>query len=226
MRIRLKKIRGHTLVELLVALVVGSFIIIGAFSFFMVIGKFSTEQLAREQLNSELTHLATIISRELTRAGFCNDCSSSNPFILKDSAGASSAILLGNASNEGSATAAEGSCVRFAYNETKRTAPSSVDNKEKKGFRLRKTNDKYPTIEMYAVYKTLNNWGCSTGGYWQSMIDNKKITITDLKFTRTAQPAGTNKLQKIVVTIKAYWTNEPSIVDSIEFTVIPNNIDS
>ncbi|MGL5292172.1 MAG: prepilin-type N-terminal cleavage/methylation domain-containing protein [Vibrionaceae bacterium] len=218
MQFILKKRSGYTIIEMLVALVVGSLIIIGAFSFFIVIGKFTSEQLLRDQLNSKLSHLASVISRELTRAGYCNDCTGTNPFLLKDSKGNFSAVMLGT-----SAVATQGTCARFAYNTDNTSVPTAVATNHRKGFRLGKSDLGNNTIEMYAVYSTSNNWTC-TGSRWQDMVGDE-ITIDTFKFERTIHQAGTNKLQKIVVTIGAFWTEVPSISDSVQFTVIPNNID-
>lgn len=217
MQIKIKSC-GYTLPELLITLSVGSLIIIGALSFFMVTGQFGSEQLQRDRLNGKLSQLATVISRELARAGFCYNCSGANPFRLQGKDGALSNILLDDSSN-----AVQGSCVRFAYNSNKRDGPTAVAANDAKGFRLGKNASGAKTIEIYENYNMLSNWNC-TGGYWQDMVDSK-LTINDFSLQRTTLQAGANKVQKVVVTISAFLTDAPSITDSVQFTVTPNNID-
>ncbi len=222
-----KYLNGYTLVELLISMSITLIVISSAVVFFSVNSKFGTQHLQENFLRAQLHLLATTIGDEIGRAGFCYNCTSGNPYILKDDANKASSLLL-----EDSATKAKGDCIRFAYNHNKRENPMSIHKDDAKGYRLGKDPSKRPVIEIYENRNGLTNWNCTNSGsgstgYWQDLTYHP-LVIDNFTLERQAFSVigTTHVLQTLNVHISASLESDPTIRDSITLKINLQNVDT
>ncbi|USH03022.1 prepilin-type N-terminal cleavage/methylation domain-containing protein [Grimontia kaedaensis] len=217
----MKRSFGYTLVEMMVGMTVSLIVLASALAIFTVNTEFGTKQLQNDFLRSQLNIIADTMKNEIARAGFCYDCSSVNPFIRPDGAGASSSILIDDSASK----VEDGECIRFAYNHDKRSGAMALDKDDAKGYRLGKDSRNNPVIEIYENWDALANWTCESG-YWRDMTFDR-LSIESLSFKRSLlQSVGsTNKAQVVEVTITASLKSDSSISDTVNFTVSVPNVD-
>lgn len=222
-----KNIYGFTLTELMISMSISLIVLSGAIALFSVNSNFGGQHIQKDFLRSQLNLLATTLSDEIARSGFCYDCTSTNPFMLTGIDGNSSAILL-----DDSATKIEGTCIRFAYNHDKRENTATIDKDDQKGYRLGGDPLNNPVIEIYETWGSLKNWNCTddndkASSHWQDLT-NLPLIIEDLKFERKSfLVSGSNHvLQNVVLTIAASLISDPSIRDSVTVTINVQNVDS
>ncbi|CZF85970.1 PilW family protein [Grimontia marina] len=214
----MKRSFGYTLVEMMVGMTVSLIVLASSLALFTINTEFGTKQLQNDFLRSQLNIVADTMKSEIARAGFCYDCTSVNPFIKDDEAGASSSVLI-----DDSASKVEGGeCIRFAYNHDKRSGAVALNKDDAKGYRW--DSDKL-VIEVYENWKALANWTCDSG-YWRDMTYDR-LSIDSLSFKRSLlQSVGsTNKAQTVEVTITASLKSDSSISDTVNFTVSVPNVD-
>ncbi|MEZ8148254.1 prepilin-type N-terminal cleavage/methylation domain-containing protein [Enterovibrio norvegicus] len=212
---------GYTLIEMMIGLTVSLIVLASVLALFSVNASMGTDQLQSNFLRSQLNVLADTMKNEIARAGFCYDCTSVNPFIQVDGAGASSSILI-----DDSASKVEGGdCIRFSYNHDKRKGGVVLGKDDAKGYRLGKDSKNNPVIETYENWNALTNWTCDSG-YWRD-ITFDRLTVESLIFKRSLLQgiASTNKAQTVEVNITASLKGDSSIKDTVTFTVSVPNVD-
>ncbi|WP_394213576.1 PilW family protein [Enterovibrio calviensis] len=221
---------GYTLIEMMIGLTVSLIVLTSSLALFSVNTTMGTQQLQRDFLHTQLNMLATTISNEVKRAGFCFDCVSTNVFMLSDSMGNSSSILIDDSATKTDA----GGCILFAYNHDKRSGALLLNKDDAKGYRLGQDSKNNPVIEVYENWKGLTNWNCASGssdggtsGYWQDMTFDR-VVVNTLTFQRSSYNSvgsNTNRLQSIDIEIKASLKVDSSITDTVNFSVAVPNVD-
>ncbi|UTV27198.1 prepilin-type N-terminal cleavage/methylation domain-containing protein [Photobacterium atrarenae] len=191
--------KGFSLIELLISTFISLLVLATIISSYTFGISISNNQLKQLSLKSELDSILFMIANDVKRAGYCGDCTSSNPFILTDLSSVKSNVLI-----DGSATKLSGSCVVFAYNEDSATGVINVRNDDARGFRLFDSDqDGIPEFEIYKNYSGLANWSC-LGNHWQDM-NNPMVTVTLLEFTRqqsiSSKPGSTARMENLTITI-------------------------
>lgn len=182
--------RGFTLIELMVALVLGLVVVGGVMGVFMSTYQSNAQNIKSVRLNEEMRAIMSLMSRDIRRAG------------TRDLAWQPS--LLGTANPFSTATAwkvsnmtsaAANSCVRLAYSTNN---DNGADNANQFGYRLNPTSG---AIETYN--HTAGGWNCN-GANWQPVTDAKIAWVRSLVFTATTEPslAGV-AVRTVVVTLRA-----------------------
>ncbi|PKF50597.1 PilW family protein [Enterovibrio nigricans] len=213
--------RGFTLVELMLGMTVSLVVLASALALFSVSASVGGDHLKKSYLRSQLNLMTTTISDEITRAGYCFDCDSSNIFIRTDGLGERSAILI-----DDSATLTSGDCILFAYNHDNRNKPvAPLDKDDAKGFRLGTDPNNKSVIEVYENWNDIANWSCDSS-HWRDMTYDR-LVITTLAFERQslAVIGSGNKSQSVQVTIGAELRTDTSIKDEVSVTVNIPNVD-
>lgn len=219
--------QGYTLVEMMVGMTVSLIVLASSLALFTVNTEFGTKQLKNDFLRTQLNIIADTMKKEISRAGFCFDCTFVNPFIHVDAAGVSSSILIDDSASK----VVAGECIRFAYNHDKRTGAMSLNKDDAKGYRLGRDSNNNPVIETYENWKGLTNWNCGSdsssggiSGYWRDMTFDR-LYLESLNFKRSIFDgvASKNKIQTVEVTLSASLKNDRTIKDTVTFTVyLPN----
>ncbi|WP_394176743.1 PilW family protein [Thalassotalea litorea] len=168
---------GFSLVELLVAMVLGMMVLSGITSIYVSTVKSSADTLKSSKLNTQLMTIMSVMSNDIRRAGFWGNFTSQptlNPFNqLNDTA----LVIINNVSSDTQITAnadTDGQCVLFAYDENENGIVDAAT--EYFGFRLNAG-----VAQMRAVGTVTDGDSCNNG-VWLDLSDSDLYTITQLTF--------------------------------------------
>jgi type II secretory pathway component PulJ len=184
--------QGITLIEMMIAMLLGLMVTGSIIAIFISNVKSSSENIKMIRLNQELRGTMTFISDELKRAGY-----SANP------------ILTPNFMDEFNVN---GSCLRYAYDDVTNASNTdgSIDNNERMAFNIAGKAIRWGT--------NVNNNDCSDGN-WQDITDTNIaeiiVVLGDLpvnclvadyplsNITLSSIPAGTLNIQQFTVRLTA-----------------------
>jgi prepilin peptidase dependent protein B len=172
----MKKQQGLTLLELMIALALGLFIIAATLSVFISTLKSSSDTIKATRLNHDLEMAVNLMGNDIKRAGYSgtariNSNARNNPFTQ-----ATTDVRIFNLASPTTAlTNAPGDCVLYSYDEN---GDGSVQDTERYGFRL--SNG---TLEVRLSGTTTAD--CSNG-VWQRFIDNTTLNVVDARFSFVA----------------------------------------
>ncbi len=162
----MKKVKGFTLIELMIAMVLGLFVIGAVITIYLMTVSASSDTVKSARLNHDLALAMTLMVNDIKRTGYWGGAIaeadvSNNPFM------ASTARPALYDSNQ---------CIVYSYDAN---PPITVDSDEYYGFRL---NNGVLEIRFSGT----TNANC-TNGAWVSnnLIDEDDITVTTLSFTPT-----------------------------------------
>ena len=181
--------RGFTLIELMVALVLGLVVVGGVMGVFMSTYQANAQNIKAVRLNEEMRAIMSLMSRDIRRAGTRDlawrlTLGTDNPFST------ATAWKVSNMSG-----AAANSCVRLAYSISN---DNGADNANQFGYRLNATTG---SIEAYN--HNASQWKCD-GTNWQPVTDAKIAWIRSLVFTTTTEPSLPGvSVRTVVVTLRA-----------------------
>lgn len=153
MLIKIKYETGLTLIEMLIAMVLGLFVTAVIITVFSTNVRSNNENMRMIRLNQELRGAMTLIADELKRSGYA----------------ASPEIATFMQQTNFTST-----CANYSYDIN---ANSSYDVSEHFGFRLDSVNNEID----WGTGLTVDTPGCATGA-WQAITDNNIATITTLNF--------------------------------------------
>jgi type IV pilus assembly protein PilW len=161
--------RGLTMVELLVGMALGLFVISAALLLLMSRIQAHRAELLEARLMQDLRVAIDVVTRDLRRAGYWNDAAT----VMAGSASAASA------NPYAAITPASGSSetIRFSYSRDLQER-RGVDGNEQFGFRLRRG-----AIEMLLG-----------GGNWQALTDSNTIMVTAFSISPALQEIGLDAL--------------------------------
>lgn len=174
--------RGFTLPEAMLAIGIGSVLLLGAMQFFPIL-KQHTQQLAqRYQLDQLLRQTAMTLQKDFRRAGFCaGQCNGQS-------------MVLSAASGE-----AENSCITLAYdlNRNGRWEPAGHIESEYFSYRLRSgmLENQRGRVE------------CNGSG-WERMLDPAEVEFTRLQIATISGDAGKTLL---ALDMQANWKRSPLV---------------
>lgn len=198
----LRRQRGISLVELMIAMVLGllvSAIVIGMFS--STVG--STRQAVTTiRLNQELRTVMDLMIRDLRRSGYWNGAlAASNPYASITEAGAPVAVYLAAGSNThlNTTTAGDsGECVILGYDSE---ASGSAAAERLVGYRY-DANDE--AVEGLWASSFATPAHCDMGT-WQNLTDEEAVRITALEFTPEPNPASfaAATVRNLIITLSA-----------------------
>lgn len=181
--------RGFTLIELMVALVLGLVIIGGVMGVFMSTYQANAQNLKAVRLNEEMRAVVALLSRDIRRAGSKTiDWTGTAWYVTTNPMSTASAWVVSNMSG-----APANSCVRLAY----ALSLTGSTNTNRFGYRLN------PTTGQVQAYNHNNQWNCDGSG-WESVTDPKIAWIQSLSFTVTREPALTSvEVRTVIVNLRA-----------------------
>lgn len=184
------KQRGVTLIELLIGLAVGMFVVSGVLTVYVATIESTSDTIAQSRLNQEVMTLMNVMSTDIRRAGYWAgsnpDDIAGNPF---NQSGSTALDVRDVSSNTSFFTAARvvagtasGDCITYSYDADE---DESVDLDELFGFQLIGTD-----IWMRTSCDNggVNDCTVATSascelGAWQRITDNSTIRINTLTFS-------------------------------------------
>lgn len=181
-----KNQRGMSLIELMIALVMGLITIAATIALYLVIVKGSILAIQSTRLNYDVDSLVQLIVNDLRRAGYWADAVSgynptTNPFTTNDTD-------INITSDWDSTTSGNQACITYAYDADLDT---NVDNDELFGFRLNSNGS-------VSLRLSANSVGVATSctdanGLWEALTvteGTEQVDITNLSFSLGGSSCG------------------------------------
>jgi Tfp pilus assembly protein PilW len=161
-----RKMTGLTLVELMIAIVLGMIVIAGVIQVFVGSVRSNGELLRMTRLEEELSAVLTLVSADVRRAGY-------------NSLAANPANVASGWDNLMAPITVAGNCILYTYDTTGDGNDALAANRF--GFRLTGT-----TIEMYTNTNAAD-WTCNAATGWAAATSTGVVDITALEFVLTQQ---------------------------------------
>ena len=161
---------GFSLVELMIAVVLGMIVIAGVIQVFVGSATSNTELLRMTRLEEELSSILTLMSADIRRAGYNTDADDQGTV----ASGWVNAMAPVNVN-------ADADCILYTYDATGGGNADAGLPANQFGFRLNGT-----TVEMFDN-QAGGNWDCAGGAGWVAASSANVIDITDLEFALTDQ---------------------------------------
>jgi len=161
------KNKGFTLIELMIAMMLGLIVVGGAISIYISTVASSANTIKSARLNHDLESAMSLMMNDIKRAGFWSEAADgnadSNPFTNADAAaGAITNInILEN-----------GTCILYSYDADE---DEVVDNDVFYGFKFEGNS-----VKIRATGAVTNDCG---NGVWSNFIDEDKLSITAVQFS-------------------------------------------
>lgn len=182
--------RGFTLPEAMLAMGIGSMLILGAMQFLPMLRQ-RTQQLSQHyQLDQLLRQTAHTLQKDFKRAGFCaGSCNGKS-------------LVVAQANGE-----ANNSCIIVAYdlNRNGRWEAAGHSESEYFGYRLRDGK-----LESQRGVDNCNSSG------WESMFDPKEVNLGQFELSLTRAASGSALL---AMKIKANWKKRPNVSSELHTVV-------
>lgn len=171
---RLKAVSGLTLVELLIAFVVGAAVVAGAIRIFGVSVQGRADNNKVNVLSRDLRSMLDLMLRDIRRSGYLGD----HPD--RDADGKLDALFKNNPFSELQIDEG-GSCIVYTYNKNSNLPP--IENNERFGFKLMIDKSFSPAKKVLKVRRSAPLMACNSGS-WENMTA-PEVEISDLTFTLT-----------------------------------------
>jgi prepilin-type N-terminal cleavage/methylation domain-containing protein len=184
--------RGFTLIELMVALVLGLVVVGGVMGVFMSTYQANSQNIKSVRLNEDMRAVMSLITRDIRRAGirsFNWTATTVNWYATNVFAPTGMNWIV----SAYSTTEPANSCILFNYDTNNNNALDIVDNR---GYRLHKEGTAQ-SIEMRRTATACNGTG------WEKITDENVMNVLSLDFTTTIEPgvAGVS-VRSIIVTLR------------------------
>ena len=183
--------RGFTLVELMVALVLGLVVIGGVMGVFMSTYQANAQNIKAVRLNEEMRAVMSMMTRDIRRAGV--RALAWQPSLL------GSANVFANDVNwvvsRYDTTVPANSCALFAYDSD---GDDLLGDPDRMGYRLFRQGTQQ-SIQMRRA-----DAACNSATNWERITDENVINVLNLNFTTTLEP-GTSGIavRTVIVTLNA-----------------------
>jgi prepilin peptidase dependent protein B len=200
-----KRELGLTLIELMIAMVIGLIIVASVIGLFISMMSSNTTNLNEIRLNQELRAAMSLMTRDIRRAGYNGGSAAvagvSNPFSTDaSSAGTASTALKIGAGNDD---------VMFAYDVD---FDGVLDNGEVLGYQLASN-----TLQLCLADSVAN---CTT---WQSLTDPDVVSITGLSFTETDASSAMAQFKQVTISLTGQWTKDSDFTRTVTETIKRRN---
>ncbi len=163
--------RGFTLIELMVALVLGLVVIGGVMGVFISTYQANAQNIKAVRLNEEMRAVMSMMTRDIRRAG-TRDLAWQPSLLGSDNPFANDVNWV---VSRYSASYPQYSCVLFAYD---RDSDDALTNTDRFGYRLK---------DGRVEYRDGSGTDCQ-GGSWAGLSDEKTARVLSLSFTATISP--------------------------------------
>ena len=190
---------GFTLIELMVALVLGLVVVGGVMGVFMSTYQANAQNIKSVRLNEEMRAVMSMMTRDIRRAGV-RDLAWQPSLLGTPNPYANNLNWLVTGYN---AAVPVNSCVQFTYDADGLFNPSPtvldwVSTVDRRGYRLRREG----TLQFVEMRRTGTD--CDGGG-WEKLTDENIMNVLDLDFAVTIEPGTTTgvEVRTVIVTLDA-----------------------
>lgn len=182
--LRLKN--GFSLVELLIALLLGGTLLAMMINLYVTSVVTGTKSLRYSRLRADIQSIMYMMETDIRRAGYGGKL-----------------FMVGSGANKTVDTISNGNkhCIVYYYNHDD---SSSITSADRMGIRLNVDNDE---IQFGTGLDPIAA-NCYQSGYWKALSDNKFIKITKLRFTESLVSSGHATFRSIHIEINSELTSE------------------
>ncbi|ABM02533.1 putative type IV pilus assembly protein PilW [Psychromonas ingrahamii 37] len=199
----LTKNRGYSLIELMLALLLGSVLLS------MVIGLYVTgvssgaKSLKYSRLRTDLQSIMLIMETDIRRAGY---------------GGSDFLVGSGDTKMVDTFTSDTLKCIVYSYNHDSATA---ITDTNRMGFKFLPAENEIKFgsgVDPLAAH-------CDSTGYWEGLSDNNFITITDLTFTESVVSSASASIRSVEIHLSGELAADSDYKYAINTTVQVRNLE-
>jgi prepilin peptidase dependent protein B len=162
----MKKQSGYTLIEIMIALILGLIVVAATISIYISTVGSNSSIIKSARLNHDLEAVMTLMINDIKRSGYWAGATVAADSRVNPFTAASTNVQIHG-----------GDCILYTYDGD--DGDGVVDNNEYYGFRLDGT-----TIKMRKTGTTTDAAGCGTTDQeWEEFIEGSQLTITALQFS-------------------------------------------
>lgn len=197
--------RGLSLIELMISLSVGLFLLGGLLTFLLNNTKSNADTAKAVRLSQELRSTMDLMAGDIRRAGFWGNAQLgigstpvANPF--------------------GAINTSTAGCILYSYDQNLDGVLNSNAPDERFGFLLDGGAVKMRSGSV--------SYSCAASAEWQALTDANSVTITALTFTATSTAAVNNTrvtVRNITITLTGQSKSDASVVQTLTETVRVRN---
>ena len=200
------KIKALTLIELIIALLIASALMAAIMSIFLSTVKHSQGTVEQVRLDSELHHVMSAVTKDVRRAGYWSDASSSttNPFMQ------SATDITVNGSNN---------CILMTYDHNADGALPAVStgmDDERYGYRLSNS------IIQFRPHTAAFDCAASASS-WTNFTDPNIIIITAFNVVKATETVSSMEVRTITITLTGQLVSNASITKTLTQTIKVQN---
>ncbi len=162
---------GFTLVELMVGVALGIFLLFGVVTVFTSTVRGSADNLRSARLNQELSAVMEMMVNDIRRAGYTNGRTGIYSNATRD---------INLLDIDGTPDGAR--CILYSYDEN---SNGTIEATERHGFRLQNGRIEMRVCGQNVTNCANNSNNCNTGDMWQPLTDNGTVTVSDFVATTT-----------------------------------------
>ncbi len=199
----LSRDKGFSLIELLIALLLGSMLLAMVISLYVTSVSGGVKNLHYSRLRTDLQSIVSLMESDIRRAGY------GGPDYMVGS-GASKTVDSINSEDK--------DCIVYYYNHDDST---SIENANKMGFRL---NPKTHEIQFGTGVAPLA-LNCYDAGYWRALTDKRFIQITALAFTESSVSSAAATLRSVQIEITGQLVSESAAQHTVKSKVQVRNLE-
>lgn len=170
MPVKTKQQNGFTLIEIMIAMLLGIIVVTSVFSIYISSIRGSTDITNSARLNYDLDSVTQLMTNDIKRAGYWSQANTGSDAKQNIFTIGNANIIIAEKTGE-----TANSCILYTYEGE--TANDTVDTNEYYGFRLNGTG-----IDMRFSVNNIANATCNDGN-WENIINTNKVTITTLTFS-------------------------------------------
>jgi prepilin peptidase dependent protein B len=195
--------KGFSLVEMLLALLFGSLLLVMVISLYATTVSSGAKSLKYARLRADLQSIISVMETDIRRAGY---------------GGSEYMVGSGAVKTVDSIHSEDKECIVYYYNHDGST---SVRDSNKMGFRfnLDKNEIQFGTgVDPLAA-------NCYNSGYWQALSDKAFLKITALRFTENISPSASAAMRSVQIDLKGELVSDKQITHSISTMVQVRNVE-
>lgn len=200
------RLRGVTLVELMVALLIASAVIGGIMAIFVSSVKHGRMTVEQGHLDNELHHVMSVVTRDVRRAGYwaSANTSSTNPFMQS-----ATDITINGGNN----------CILVSYDHNSDgslPAVNSGTDDERYGYRLMNSAVQYrPNTAAF---------DCSaSAGSWTNLTNPNVVNVTAFTVTKSTKTTSSMELRTITITLTGQLVSDATVTKTLTQVVKVQN---
>jgi prepilin peptidase dependent protein B len=199
----LTKKRGYSLVELMLALLLGSVLLAMVIGLYLTSISSGAKNLKYSRLRTDLQSMMSMMETDIRRAGY-----------------GGSDFLVGNGGTKmlDSQNSGASKCIVYSYNHN---SAATITDTNRMGFRLLAAENE---IQFGSGVDPLAT-NCYSVGYWTGLSDKNFIAITDLTFTESTVSSAAASIRSVAIHLSGELVADSRYKHTINTTVQVRNFE-